>query len=301
MQATLQKREQGSRTPKSGSAGGDEASQGLGAVLYGVAGGFEDGVGLAIEGFAAPENAAKIAHGLAALRDGATVALTDDAGHVLFGFGAEPDGEALSQQKVVGDGIGDDAAAGSQNEAGVSGEDAVERVALHAAVAGDAVEIEDDGEGKAGIVFDLFIELEEGTLERLGEQAAERGFAGAAQAGEGDARAAQSGISAAKFFEKKLVRVLQIGSGKFFKKSGGLLEGRRGRHVFGGEGFDGYVEGDGEIAQAGEGDITAAAFEVIEEAHGEGALSGELFLGQAATSAEGAETLSQSLQVGVQG
>ena len=70
--------------------------QGLETFFYGVIGGFEDAICLTIQGFPAAENAPEIAHRLAALRHGTAIALSEDAGHVFFRFGAEPDGEALT-------------------------------------------------------------------------------------------------------------------------------------------------------------------------------------------------------------
>ncbi len=70
----------------------EEHGQRLQALLDGLAGGFEHGVGLAIEHFPAPQNTAKIAHGLTTLRDGSAIALLEDARHVHFGFRPKPDG-----------------------------------------------------------------------------------------------------------------------------------------------------------------------------------------------------------------
>src|ERR1700751_2132621 len=134
-----------------------------------LSGGVEDGVGLTVEGFAAVKNAEKIAHGLAALRHGTAVALFDDAGHVVFRFGAQPNREAGTKQPIVVTGIGDDAAAGGENKAAMALEYAGESNAFQAAIAGLAVEIEDNRQREAGVALDLAIEFDERTLQALGE------------------------------------------------------------------------------------------------------------------------------------
>ena len=83
----------------------------LEALFYGLPAGFERCICLAIKGFPAPKDAAKIAHGLAIMRHGAAIALGKHASHVLFGFGTEPDGEALAEEAIISTGIGNDAAA----------------------------------------------------------------------------------------------------------------------------------------------------------------------------------------------
>jgi len=235
-------------------------------MLEGLAGGVEDGVGLAVLSFAAVEDAAEIAHGLAAPRHGAAVTLFYDAGHVVFRLRAEPDGEARAEQAIVVAGIGDDATAGGENKAAMAFEYAVESDALQAAIAGLAIEVEDDGKGEAGIAFDLAVEFDERAPETLGEQRTQRGLSGSAQTGECYARAPQSGWRAAEFLEKQFVRVIEIGRRQFFEKGGGLLEGGRDREVFRGERFHGDIEGASEFAQTSDGDVAAAEFDFGEEA-----------------------------------
>jgi hypothetical protein len=193
-----------------------EASQGYYAFFDGFTGGFQDGIGLAIEGFAAPKDAAKVAHGLTTLRDGTAIPLFENASHVLFGFGAEPNGEAGAEKAVEGAGIGNDAATGGEDESFVGVENGIESLPLHAAIACGTVEIEDDGEGQAGVVFNLFIELNEGNAKNLREQTTERGFAGTAQADQSDSGMARRGISAGKLFEKQFVGVTQLNGRKLF-------------------------------------------------------------------------------------
>src|SRR5437764_489440 len=88
---------------------------------------------------------------------GAAVALTDDTSHVFFGLGVEPNRETFREQAIEGAGIGDDAASGGENESRVLGENKVKSLALHAAITGVAVEIENDSESESGVVFDLFV------------------------------------------------------------------------------------------------------------------------------------------------
>src|SRR5215468_150076 len=246
-------------------------------MFQGLGGGVEGGVGLTVEGFAAVKNAAKIAHGLAALRHGTAVTLFDDAGHVVFGFGAEPYREAGTKQSIVVTGIGDDAAAGGENKAALALEDAVESDALEATIAGLAVEIENDGQREAGVALDLAVEFDERALQALGEQRTQSGFSGSAQAGERDAGAPQRGGRAAEFLEEQLVRVIEISRRQFFQEGGGLLKRWRSGRVFRGEHFHGDIERASEFAQASDGDVGAAELDLGQEARGQSALLGELF------------------------
>ena len=267
----------------------------------GLAGGVEDGVGLAVEGFAAPEDAAEVAHGLAALGDGAAIALFEDAGHVLFGLGAQPDGEAFAEEEVVGGGVGDDAAASGEDEAAVPGKDALEGFALKAAVSCLAIEVEDDGEGLAGVGLNLLVEFNERAMQNLGEQGAQGGFAGAAEAGKGDTEAAERSVGATELGEEEFMGMFQGHGRKFFEKGSGLFKSRRGRGAFGGQGFDGHVKGVGEGMEASDGQTGVALFDADERAQGEGALFGELTLGETATFADGANAFTELQEVGVQG
>ena len=91
---------------------------------------------------------------------------------------------------VVGRGFGDQAAAGGEHEAAVAFEHAVERALFVAPVTGLAGQIEDLIELHAGDGGDLARDFEKRAVEGGGEFAAERAFAGAAQADQRDARRA---------------------------------------------------------------------------------------------------------------
>jgi hypothetical protein len=138
-----------------------EAVESLEALFYRLPAGFDHRICLAIKGFPAPKDAAKIAHGLAIVRHGAAIALGKHASHVLFGFGTEPDGEAFAEESIIGTGIGNDAAAGGKHEPGMVGENGFESFALHAAEAAGTVKVEDDREGEAGTALNLFVEFDE--------------------------------------------------------------------------------------------------------------------------------------------
>src|SRR5215813_13587984 len=224
-----------------GSQGLHGADEGLETCFEGVAGSVEDGVGLAVKGFTTVENAPEIAHGLAALCDRATITLLEHAGHVVFGCGAKPDGEAGTQQAIVVPWIGDEAAAGGQHETAVAFENAIERGALQAAIAGLAVEIKDDGQGQAGVPLDLAVELDERAPQALSQQRSERRLACSAQTGKGDARAAQAGGRAAKSFEQQAVRAVEVSRRELLQKAGGLLKRRGGGGIFRGYRFDGEI------------------------------------------------------------
>jgi hypothetical protein len=276
---------------------GDQAEEALDRMFQGLVGGIEDGIGLAVLCFAAVKDAAKVAHGLAALRHGAAITLFDDAGHVVFGFGAEPDREAGAEQAIVVAGIGDDAAAGGENEAAVAFEDAVECDALEATIASLTVEIENDGQREAGVALDLAVEFDERALQFLGEQRPQSGFSGSAQAGKRDAGAPQRGGRAAEFLEEQLVRVIEISRRQFFQEGGGLLKRGRSGRVFRGEHFHGDIERASEFAQASDRDVGAAEFDLGQKARGQSASLGELFLSEAAAGASGAEAFSELLEV----
>ena len=138
-----------------------EALESLEALFYGLPAGFECCICLAVKGFPAPKDAAKIAHGLAIMRHGAAIALGKHALHVLFGFGTEPDGEALTEEAIISTGIGNDAAAGGEHEPGMLGENGFERFALHAAEAAGTVKVEDDRQSEPGTALNLFVEFDE--------------------------------------------------------------------------------------------------------------------------------------------
>src|SRR5882724_2733273 len=181
-------------------------------------------------------------HGLAIMSHGAAVALGEDAGHMLFRLGAERNGEALAEQSVVAGGIGDDAAASGEYEAGILSQHGFQCLAFHAAITARAVEVKDNGEGEARISFDLLVEFDEGDAKDLSEKAAERGLAGAAQADQGDSEAAGSGISATEFFEQEFVSISQLGRRKFFEQVRGLFKWGRSRLAVGDKIFDREVQ-----------------------------------------------------------
>src|SRR5207245_6311927 len=110
-----------------------EALESLETFFYGLPAGFDHCICLAIKGFPAPENAAKIAHGLTIVCHGAAVALSEHASHVLLRLRTKPDGEALTEETIISTGIGNDAAASCEHEPGMLGENNFESFALHAA------------------------------------------------------------------------------------------------------------------------------------------------------------------------
>ena len=278
-----------------------EADECLETFADGLAGGFDSGVGLTVESFAAPQDAAKIAHGLAALGDGAPVALLEDTGHVLFGLGAKKNCEAIAKQLVKSAGIGDDAATRSQDESLAFSKDGIEGFAFHAAVSGEAVEIEDDGEGEAGSALNFPVEFDEGQAYALRQQRTERGFASATQPDERDAGTAGGDVDGAKFFEKKFVGVTKMASGELLEESSGLIEsGRRGLAVDD-QILDGNIEHTRNLVQANDGNVAASQFDVSKKARGERGLARQLSDGQTAARADGANVFAELLQVGVYG
>ena len=110
-----------------------------------------------------------------------------DAIHVFLWLRFNPDRETVRTEKIVSFGFGDDTAADGENCAVAFVGDALERAALDGAIAGLSVERKNVGEGHAGFFFDFAVEFDEGYVARDGEFFAESGFAGAAEADEGDA------------------------------------------------------------------------------------------------------------------
>ena len=98
-----------------------------------------------------------------------------------------PDRETVRAEKIVSFGFGDDTAADGEDCAVVFVGDALECAAFDGAIAGLSVERKNVGEGHAGFFFDFAVEFDEGNVARGGEFFAERGFAGAAKADQGDA------------------------------------------------------------------------------------------------------------------
>ena len=110
------------------------------------------------------------------------------------------------------------------------GENALERLAFQATIAGDAIKIEDDGKGQAGVGLDLLVQFQERALQDLCQQRTQCGFSCSAQADEGDAKPPQRAVGTAELLEQQPVSAGQVGGRKLFKEDGGLFEaGEAGR------------------------------------------------------------------------
>src|SRR5258705_7499996 len=96
------------------------------------------------------------------------------------------------------------------------GEDGIESLTFEPAIAAEAVEIKDDGQGDAGVALNLLIEFDEGDAKNLREEASERGFAGATKSNEGDAETAGGKGMFSVCFEKKPLVNSQIAGSKAF-------------------------------------------------------------------------------------
>src|SRR5258707_5674394 len=122
------------------------------------------------------------------------------------------------------------------------GEDGIESLTFEPAIAAEAVEIKDDGQGDAGVALNLLIEFDEGDAKNLREEASERGFAGATKSDEGDAETAGGKVRVGEFFEEKLVSIAQLARRELFDEGGGLIESRRGGVGNGRKNFPGNFE-----------------------------------------------------------
>src|SRR6185312_328254 len=114
------------------------------------------------------------------------------------------------EQEIEGRGLGDDAAAGGDDDALMALDHRLERAALIAAKGGLAIEVEDRGKPGAGLALDLAVEFDEGHVEALGERVAERRFAGAAQPDERDAVAPLARHRGAEGIGEEAARLRQV-------------------------------------------------------------------------------------------
>ena len=133
------------------------------------------------------QNGAQLGHRRAVVRHRAQVALAAHPRHVLFRLGLQPDGVERRQDQVEGQRLGDDAAAGRQHHQFLARQQLPERGLLHAAKTFLAVERDDLGDRQSVLLLDLLVQLDKAPADLFREQFAERGFAGAAQADQGDA------------------------------------------------------------------------------------------------------------------
>ena len=212
---------------------------------------------------------------------------------MLFGLRFEPDGVAVGEEIVVGFFFGDDAAADRDDSAVAFGKDALESALLNGAIAGLRVEGENFGKGHAGFFFDFVVELNEGDVALGGELGAKGGFAGAAQADEGDATEAKILLRA---------EVAQEASGGFFEAMAGeaLDEAQDGLLLrsmplvvllsvlvlWGEQFFERDAQHGGDSAKKQDGDVAFAGFELGKVALGDVGFAGKSFSGHAAAVAK---------------
>jgi len=220
---------------------------------------------------------------------------------VFFGLGAEPDGEALTQEAIVRAWVGDDAAPGGEYEAMMLGEDGIESLTFEAAIPIESIKIKDDGQGDAGVALDLLVQFNERHAENLRKETAERGFAGTAKSDEGDAETAGGKIGVGKFFEKKLVSIAQLAGSKFFEECGGLIESRRGGLAIGGKIFHGNFESASDGVKTADGDIAEAEFNFGEVTSGERTGASELAKGHSAACAGRTNFIAELLKIRIHG
>ena len=107
--------------------------------------------------------------------------MRDDAAHMLFRRGLDPNRKAAREELVIGFGLGDDAAASRQHKFRMAVEHTVQGTALGPPVSGLAGQGENLAERQPEIPLDLGVKLDERHVEMTRQTAAQRRFAGAAQ------------------------------------------------------------------------------------------------------------------------
>ena len=142
----------------------------------------------------------------------------------------------------------DERAAGREDRGGARVEEAPKRLLLEPLEIGLAVHLEDRGQRHAGLARDELVELDEGKLELLGQLGADRRFARAAEAEEGDDAPARRPL---------------LGR---WPRCFGFLE----------QIAQGDTERFGHVLEACDRDIAAAAFELHEEARAHPGALGQL-------------------------
>jgi hypothetical protein len=93
------------------------AAETLQALFDGLARGVDDHLGFPVQRVAHGEDALQIVHGVGVTGHGAQIALCQDACHVFFGTGFEPDGAAAAQQQIEGLVVRNRAAAEREDDA----------------------------------------------------------------------------------------------------------------------------------------------------------------------------------------
>ena len=158
----------------------------LEALLDRRARGVEYRLGAGIIGAARIENGDQIRHRRAVVRHRTQVPLLHHPAHVLIGAGLHPDGVTAVQQQPVGFGVRDNPAGGGDDGGLMSVQNALEAGALIAPEGRKSCHLDQIGETGAIFELDDAIKLNEGAIERLRQSAAQRRFAGAAQADQRD-------------------------------------------------------------------------------------------------------------------
>src|SRR6516162_9127355 len=130
---------------------------------------------------------------------------------MLLRLGTHPNGKAGGQQQFERARLGDDAAASSDDEMQVLAEHLVERLALGAAEGLLAEHVEDFAQVCAAAPLNLAVELDEGHVEALGQQAAEGRFATAAQTDERNTPTPQALWWLAEMLEQHFACIRQRG------------------------------------------------------------------------------------------
>ncbi len=255
-------------------------------------------IGLRVKCGAAFQDQAEIVHGFAAVGHGPQVALGDDAVHVVFRLGLEPDCVAMGEEEVEAGGVRHQAAGGGDDAGGIGVQGFFQGLTLVPAVGVGAVEGLDFGWAAAGEAGDFGAEFDEGTVQGGGGHFAEGGFAGAAQADEGDAVGAlfhgvaeEIGECPLGLFQLLLVTAGQdLPDHQPFGGVGGFIAQEFGERT---------VQRLGDLLQDQDGDVADAGFEVGEVAFGDLRRFGEHAAGHAAAGAEQFDALAEGGEEGV--
>src|SRR5262249_35034645 len=181
---------------------------------------------------------------------------------MVLRFGAHPHREAGCEQKLKRARLGDDAAAGCDDETLMPAQHIVERLTLGAAESLLAEHVEYLAQGGAAALLDLAVELDEGHAEALGEEPPKRRLAAAAQANERDAPAPGIVGWIAEVLEQKITRFCERRRREPLKelRQQNKIEGRLGAfmHQLG----DGKAEGARDAPQQHDRAVTQAGLEL---------------------------------------
>ncbi len=248
------------------------------------------------------QDAAQVVHGLGVGGHGAGVALGQHAGHVVFGGGLQPQGEAVAQQILEVVGVRHQPAGGGDDGFGLGTHRLFQGPALVTAVGQGAIQRVNFTGAAASQGFHPLGDFNEGPTQGLGQQAPQAGLARAAQANEGDVVATVDGLGpSGQQLGQGHAHFLQIG---FAAPAEGLANeqplGRRGGDVAHELG-EAAAQGLRHFQQDEDGGVAGAALQVGQVPLGNLGGLGHGAPGEATPRPQHAQALAQGVQEGVAG